>query len=270
MKKIQNIAKSLGLSIKNIIPYGNYMSKINVDSKLMSKKQKGKLILVTSVNPTPKGEGKTTVAIGLSQALHSWFTKSIVCLREPSLGPIFGSKGTATGGGKTTVEPSTDINLHFTGDMHAITSAHNLIASVIDNHISNGNELDLDIDNITWKRTLDINDASLRNIIVSGAKHSRASSFQITAASELMSIICLLRHNESTKIMQQLIQDIDNIIIGIDLKGRNITIKELGISHSVAVLLKDAIKPNLVQTSTGSPAIIHGGHLQILHMGVVR
>ncbi len=241
---ISLVAKKIGLSDNEIIKYGNYMAKV---TKIKEKKHQGKLILVTSTNPTPYGEGKTTLAIGLCDSLNKNGYKSIVALREPSLGPVFGTKGGATGGGVTQVAPMNEINLHFTGDFHAITSANNLIASIIDNHIYQGNELE--IKEVYFERCLDINDRSLREINTS----LRKDKFTITAASEIMAIFTL------AKDFQDLRCRLDNILVGKSKQGREIFLKDLSGTGAVLALLKDAFKPNLVQTLENNPALIHGG-----------
>lgn len=254
--KIKEVAKKLNLNDEEDLElYGNYKAKItDIARKKIQNNKDGKLILVTAVNPTPAGEGKTTTTIGLAQALNKLNKKVVVALREPSLGPCFGVKGGATGGGYSQVAPMEDINLHFTGDLHAITTANNLISALIDNHIHQGNELN--ITTIVWKRAMDLNDRALRNIIVGNGEQAgvlRNDSFLITVASEIMAILCLTENMEDLKIK------LAQIVIGYDKNNKAITLKELKAVGSVAVLLKDAIKPNLVQTLEGVPAIIHGG-----------
>lgn len=246
LKKISTIAKKIGAE-RNIVPYGDYMAKINFDN--IDSNKKGKLILVTSTNPTPYGEGKTTVSIGLDDALCSLGKKSIVALREPSLGPVFGIKGGACGGGYSQVAPMEDINLHFTGDIHAITTANNLISAAIDNHIYFGNKLNIDPNNICFKRCMDMNDRALREVTLS----NRKESFNITAASEIMSILCL------SKDFKDLKKRLANILIAYNKKNKPIFTKDLKLEGALATILKDAIKPNLVQTLEHNPAIIHGG-----------
>ncbi len=243
MKKIIDIANNL--NIKDIETYGNYKAKINYDYKNNNKN--GKLILVTSTNPTPFGEGKTTLSIGLSDSLNKLGKKSIAALREPSLGPVFGSKGGACGGGLAKVEPELDINLHFNGDFHAIESANNLICSIIDNHIYQGNELK--IDKVVFNRCLDINDRALRTINLS----NRIEHFNITPASEIMAILCL------SKDIYDLKNRISNIIVGYTKEEKKIYVKDLKCEDAVTILLKDAIKPNLVQSLYNNPVIMHGG-----------
>jgi formate--tetrahydrofolate ligase len=256
LERIDKIAKKLNIDEDDIECYGKYKAKIsnNVYKKLENKKD-GKLILVTAINPTPLGEGKTTVSIAIADGLSRIGKKSILALREPSLGPVFGIKGGATGGGYVQVAPMEDINLHFTGDIHAITSANNLLSSMIDNHIYFGNELD--IKKVTWKRCVDLNDRQLRKIEtgLSGEKNivPREDGFDISVASEIMAILCLAENMEDLK------EKLGNIIIGYNSKGEPVYAKNLNAQGAMAVLLKDAIKPNLVQTLEHTPAIIHGG-----------
>ena len=243
MMNILDIAKKLNIE-NNIEPYGRYKAKI-LDYK--SKPKKGKLILVTSINPTPQGEGKTTLSIGLNDSLNKIGENSIVVLREPSLGPVFGTKGGAIGGGKAVVRPENDIDLHFNGDFHAITSANNLLSAVIDNHIYQGNELK--IKTVIFKRCLDVNDRALRSIQL----NDRKETFVITTASEIMAIVCLAKDIHDLK------DKLDNIIVGYNDKDEPVFAKELKCTDAMTILLKDAIKPNLVQTGYNNPAIIHGG-----------
>ena len=250
---IMDVAKKIGIR-DYIIPYGKYKAKISIDD-IYDKNIKSKLILVTAINPTPMGEGKTTVSISLSDALNKLGKKSILALREPSLGPVFGIKGGAAGGGYAQVIPMEDINLHFNGDFHAITSANNLLCSLIDNHIYFGNELG--IDKVTFKRCLDLNDRQLRviNTGLSGESRivPRVDGFDITAASEIMAILCLSRNIDDLK------RRLGNIVIGYNKDGKEVTARDLKAEGAMAVLLHDAILPNLVQTLEGNPAIIHGG-----------
>lgn len=250
---IIDVAKKIGIC-DYIIPYGKYKAKISIDD-ICDKKIKSKLILVTAINPTPMGEGKTTVSISLSDALNKLGKKSILALREPSLGPVFGIKGGAAGGGYAQVIPMEDINLHFNGDFHAITSANNLLCSLIDNHIYFGNELG--IDKVTFKRCLDLNDRQLRviNTGLSGESRivPRVDGFDITVASEIMAILCLSRNIDDLK------RRLGNIVIGYNKDGKEVTARDLKAEGAMAVLLHDAILPNLVQTLEGNPAIIHGG-----------
>mgnify|MGYP005789024313 CR=1 FL=1 len=254
IKNINEIATSLGIS-EGIEPYGNYKAKIaNNAIKNLENKDKGKLVLITSINPTPLGEGKTTIAIGLADALRKIGKKSILALREPSLGPVFGIKGGATGGGYAQVAPMDEINLHFTGDIHAITTANNLLSALIDNHIYHGNELK--IKEVTWKRCLDMNDRALRCVEI-GLNDKKAlprkDGFDISVASEIMAIFCL------SKDLKDLKRRLGNIIIGYNESDKPITAKDLKADGAMLALLKEAFKPNLVQTLEHTPAIIHGG-----------
>lgn len=257
IKDIREIAKKLDLTEDDIELYGKYKAK--VDSSLLKKVNgnKAKLILTTAINPTPAGEGKTTTTIGVSDALSRLGKKTIVALREPSLGPVFGVKGGATGGGYAQVVPMEDINLHFTGDFHAIAAANNLLAALIDNHIHQGNSLNIDPRKITWKRAMDMNDRQLRNIIGGlGGKTNgvpREDGFDIAVASEVMAVLCLARD------LADLREKLGNIIIGYTYDDKPVTAKELEANGAMSVLLKDAIKPNLVQTLEGTPAFVHGG-----------
>lgn len=256
LKNITEIAKNIGIKEDEIEVYGKYKAKIsNEVSKRLKEKENGKLILVTAINPTPLGEGKTTVSIAIADALNKIGKKAILALREPSLGPVFGIKGGATGGGHAQVAPMEDINLHFTGDIHAITAANNLLSAMIDNHIYYGNQLG--IEKVVWKRCLDLNDRQLRrvNTGLSGEKNiiPREDAFDITVASEVMAILCLATDIEDLK------NRLGNIVIGYNHKNNPIFAKDLKAEGAMTVLLKDAIKPNLVQTLEHSPAIIHGG-----------
>ncbi|MGY0394437.1 formate--tetrahydrofolate ligase [Fusobacterium sp.] len=259
--KIQNImeiAKKIGLSEDSIEQYGKYKAKVNLEVlKELEAKKDGKLILVTAITPTPAGEGKSTVTVGLTQALNRLGKSSIAALREPSLGPVFGMKGGATGGGYSQVIPMEDINLHFTGDLHAIGVAHNLIAACIDNHINSGNALNIDLTKITWKRVVDMNDRALRNVVIGlGGKANgipRESSFQITVASEIMAALCLANS------LMDLKDKIKNMVFGYSRDGKALTVGELKIEGAVTALLKEALKPNLVQTLENTPVFIHGG-----------
>ncbi|MDE6474844.1 MAG: formate--tetrahydrofolate ligase [Clostridia bacterium] len=250
---ITEVAKKLDIQDDDLELYGKYKAKI---SKKPSPKTKN-LVLVTAINPTAFGEGKTTTSIGLADGMSKLGKKVCLALREPSLGPVFGIKGGATGGGMAQIAPMEDINLHFTGDMHAITTANNLISAILDNHLMQGNELDIDVDNIIWKRCMDMNDRALRYIEVGqgGAKNGvpRKDGFNITAASEIMAILCL------SKDMADLKLRLGNIIVAYDKKGNAVTAKDLGVVDAAAIVLKDALKPNLVQTLEGTPAIVHGG-----------
>lgn len=258
IQKITEIAKKIGVNEDELELYGNYKAKISneLQDRIKSNPD-GKLVLVTAINPTPAGEGKTTVTIGLGQALNRIGKKCIIALREPSLGPVMGIKGGATGGGYSQVVPMDDINLHFTGDMHALTSANNLISAVIDNHIYQGNELNFDLERITWKRAMDVNDRALRNITVGlGGKSNgvpRNDGFNITVASEIMAVLCLANDINDLKTR------VGEIIVGYDVSGVPIKVKQLKIEGAVAALLRDAIKPNLIQTLENTPCIMHGG-----------
>ena len=252
-RNIEDVASCLGIK-EDIELYGKYKAKISLDV-LSRNNNKSKLILVTAINPTPMGEGKTTVSITLSDAINKLGKKSVLALREPSLGPVFGVKGGAAGGGYAQIIPMEDLNLHFTGDFHAITSANNLLCSVIDNHIYQGNELG--IDKVIFKRCLDLNDRQLR-VINTGLSEEknivpRVDGFDITAASEIMAILCLSKDIDDLK------RRLGNIVIGYNKEGREISASDLKVEGAMTVLLKDAIKPNLVQTLEGNPAIIHGG-----------
>jgi len=258
MKKIYEIAAGLGIDEDDIEPYGHYKAKLSEDlySKLTCRKD-GKLILVTAINPTPAGEGKTTVSVGLSEAMNKIGKKAVLALREPSLGPVFGIKGGAAGGGYSQVVPMDDINLHFTGDMHAITAANNLLCAMIDNHMQQGNELKIDQRRIMFKRCLDMNDRALRNVIIGlGGKVNgvpREDGFNITVASEIMAILCLATDLSDLK------ERIGNILVAYNLSGEPIFAREIGACGAMTALLKDALKPNLVQTLENNPALIHGG-----------
>ena len=257
LRPIAAIAKTLGIAEEHIEPYGRYKAKLTPDALRNTHGKNGKLILVTAINPTPAGEGKTTTSVGLADALHLQGKKTVVALREPSLGPCFGMKGGAAGGGYAQVVPMEDINLHFTGDFHAITTAHNLLAALIDNHIFQGNALDLDVNRIVWKRVLDINDRALRHVVtgLGGRVHGipRESGFDITVASEMMAILCLADGLADMK------RRLGRILIGWTRGGRPVHADELGATGALTLLFKDAIKPNLVQTIEGTPALIHGG-----------
>ncbi len=258
MQPILEVGKSLGLTEDDLDLYGKYKAKISLDVLENRKdKEDGKLILVTAINPTPAGEGKSTVTIGLGQALCNLNKNAVIALREPSLGPVFGVKGGAAGGGYAQVVPMEDINLHFTGDMHAITTTNNLLAAAIDNHIHQGNELRIDSRRIIFKRVLDMNDRALRNIVVGmGGKANgflREDGFTITVASEIMAILCL------SKDLMDLKERFGRILVAYDLDGNPIYCKDLKVQGAMAMLMKDAIKPNLVQTLDNTPAIIHGG-----------
>lgn len=255
MKPIREIASSIGLEEEQIEFYGKYKAKIDVNR--ISKEKKGKLVLVTAMSPTPAGEGKSTVTIGLADAFTKLGKKSIIALREPSLGPVMGIKGGACGGGYAQVVPMEEINLHFTGDMHALTCTTNALAAFIDNHIYQGNELQIDSRRIIWKRAVDLNDRSLRQVIVGlgGPIQGvpREDGFDITVASEMMAILCLATDLNNLK------QRLENIVIGYTFEKVPVTVKDLNVQGALTLLLKDALKPNLVQTLEHTPAIVHGG-----------
>lgn len=258
MLPIIKVAEKMGLTEDDIDLYGKYKSKISLDVlKRNENKKNGKLILVTAINPTPAGEGKSTVTIGLGQALCKQGKNAVIALREPSLGPVFGVKGGAAGGGYAQVVPMEDINLHFTGDMHAITAANNLLSAAIDNHIHQGNDLGIDSRRITFRRVMDMNDRALRNIVVGlGGKPNgfvREDGFMITVASEIMAILCL------SEDLMDLKERMGKILVAYDLQSNPIYCSDLKINGAMALLMKDAIKPNLVQTLDNTPAIIHGG-----------
>lgn len=258
MEPIVEVAKRIGLHEDEIEQYGKYKAKISFDAiHRLEKEKDGKLILVTAITPTPAGEGKSTVSIGLTQGLNKIGKKSVVALREPSLGPVFGVKGGAAGGGYSQVVPMEDINLHFTGDLHAMTTANNLLAALIDNHIHQGNKLRIDSRQIIWKRVLDMNDRSLRNIVIGlGGKacgFTREDHFMITVASEVMAALCLASDLEDLK------DRLAKMVVAYDLDGGVVTAGDLNAQGAMAMLLKDAIKPNLVQTLEHTPALIHGG-----------
>ena len=256
MMPISQIAKKIGIDEDYLEYYGKYKAKINLDILEKDKNSKeGKLVLVTAISPTPLGEGKSTTTIGLVDALNKLNVKTIGALREPSLGPVFGVKGGAAGGGYAQMNPMDELNLHFTGDIHAITSANNLISACIDNHIFQGNELNINPNRITWQRCLDLNDRALREvkIIVDKEKNERVDRFNISVASEIMAIFCL------AKDINDLRNRIDSLIIGYNYDGNEVTVKDLGITGSVLVLLKEAIKPNIIQTLENNPVIVHGG-----------
>jgi formate--tetrahydrofolate ligase len=255
LQPIARIAEGLGLNEDAFEPYGRYKAKLDLHS--LPKEARGKLILVTAINPTPAGEGKTTTSVGLADALNRAGRKTMLCLREPSLGPCFGMKGGAAGGGRAQVGPMDDINLHFTGDFHAITSAHNLLAAMIDNHIYWGNALGIDVRRVVWRRVIDMNDRALRDIVQSlgGATNGfpRQSGFDITVASEVMAILCLSRDTDDMR------ERLGRIVVAYTRDQRPITAHELKADGAMAALLAQAIKPNLVQTLEGNPAMMHGG-----------
>ena len=258
MKPISEIAKKVGLQEDDLELYGKYKAKISLSAiNRLENNPDGKLILVTAINPTPAGEGKTTTMIGLSQALNKLGKKSVVAMREPSLGPCFGIKGGAAGGGYAQVVPMEDINLHFTGDIHAITAANNLIAAMLDNSIHQGNPLNIDVRNIVWKRVVDLNDRALRNIVCGlGGKVNgvpREDGFDISVASEVMAILCLATSLDDLK------ERAGRMIVAYDYDGNPVTVNDIEATGAVTLLLKDAIKPNLVQTLDHTPVFVHGG-----------
>jgi len=258
LKPIEEIAESLNISKDELEFYGKYKAKISDEYiEKISNNPNGKLILVTAINPTPAGEGKTTTTVGLGQAFGKLGKKAIIALREPSLGPCFGIKGGAAGGGNAQVVPMEDLNLHFTGDFHAITSANNLLAALLDNHIQQGNELNIDTRQVVWKRCLDMNDRVLRNVVVGlGNKLDgvvREDHFVITVASEIMAILCLATDMEDLK------DRLSKIVVAYNYNGEPVTAKDLNAVGSMAALLKDALKPNLIQTLEHTPALVHGG-----------
>ena len=258
LEPITAIANQVGLTDDDLELYGKYKAKISFDAiKRLSKNEDGKLVLVTAITPTPAGEGKTLTTIGLAQALNYLGHKAVVALREPSLGPVFGIKGGAAGGGYSQVLPMEDINLHFTGDMHAITAANNLLAAAIDNHVHQGNALRIDVRRVIWKRVMDMNDRALRNIVVGmGGKvcgFPREDHFMITVASEIMAALCLASD------LMDLKKRMGDITVAYDLDGNLVTARQLGVEGAMAILMKDAIKPNLVQTIEHTPALVHGG-----------
>ncbi|HJV17297.1 MAG TPA: formate--tetrahydrofolate ligase [Bacillales bacterium] len=255
---IVEVAEYLGIDEHEIEPYGRYKAKVSLDVlKKLEDKPNGKLVLVTAINPTPAGEGKTTINVGLSMGLNKVGKKAVTALREPSLGPVFGMKGGAAGGGYAQVVPMEDINLHFTGDFHAITSAHNLLAALLDNHIHQGNALNIDPKKIIWKRVLDMNDRTLRNVIIGlggkGDGFVRQAGFDITVASEIMAILCLATSLTDLK------DRLSRMIVAYRADGTAVTAGDLNATGAMALLLKDAIMPNLVQTVENTPAFIHGG-----------
>ena len=258
MLPISEIAKNIGIEEEELEYYGKYKAKVTDDIyKRLANKPDGKLVLVTAINPTPAGEGKTTTSVGLGQAMEKIGKKAVIALREPSLGPVFGIKGGAAGGGYAQVVPMEDINLHFTGDMHAITAANNLLCAMLDNHLQQGNTLGIDQRRILFKRCMDMNDRALRNIVVGlGGKPNgipREDGFQITVASEIMAILCL------SKDLMDLKQRLGNILIAYKFDGSPVYARDLKAEGAMTVLLKDALKPNLVQTLENTPAIMHGG-----------
>ena len=259
LRPIRDVAaETLGIEERHLVPYGHYKAKVDLSYLTsLADRPLGRLVLVTALSPTPPGEGKTTTTVGLTDALHGLGHRTVACLREPSMGPVFGMKGGAAGGGYSQVVPMTDINLHFTGDFAAIAAANNLLAALIDNHVHHGNELDIDVRSITWKRVLDMNDRALRQIAVALGGHAngfpREDGFDIVVASELMAIFCL------TESWSDLKQRIGDIVIGWSRTMTPITARDLGADGAMAALLRDALAPNLVQTLGGAPAFVHGG-----------
>lgn len=258
LKPIQEIAETIGLSEDSLELYGKYKAKIDFPTlQSLEAQPEGKLILVTSINPTPAGEGKSTVTIGLGDALNQINKKTVIALREPSLGPVMGIKGGATGGGYAQVLPMEEINLHFTGDMHAITTANNALAALLDNHLQQGNELKIDSRRVIWKRAVDLNDRALRQVVVGlGGPFQgvpREDGFDITVASEIMAILCLAQNLTDLK------ERLSRIIVAYNDQREPVTVKDLNVADALTLLLKDALKPNLVQTIEGTPAFVHGG-----------
>lgn len=257
MLPIETIAEKLGITDNDLEHYGKYKAKVTLTGEAIESKEKGKLILVTAINPTPAGEGKTTTSVGLGDALQKIGKKAAIALREPSLGPVFGLKGGAAGGGHAQVVPMEDLNLHFTGDIHAIGAANNLIAAMVDNHIYQGNELGIDPRRVTWRRAIDMNDRQLRSLISGIGAHAngmpREDGFDITVASEIMAVLCLSNSIDEMK------QKLRNCLVGYTFANEPITVGDLKAEGAVAVLLKDALKPNLVQTLEHTPVFIHGG-----------
>ena len=254
LEAISDVAKTLNIAAEDLIPYGHTIAKLSTNClNKLQKNTNGKLILVTAISPTPAGEGKTTTTIGLADALNKVRKKAIVCIREPSLGPIFGMKGGATGGGRSQVVPMENINLHFTGDFHAITAANNLLAALIDNHIHHGNALQIDVHRISWKPCLDMNDRALRHITLHHQYGDKTSGFDITVASEVMAIFCLAEDLDDLKMR------LSNIQVAINMAGEPVLASDLQAQGAMTALLKDAFQPNLVQTLEHAPALIHGG-----------
>ena len=251
-------AETLGIAERHLVPYGHFKAKVELPYLAsLVERPLGRLVLVTALSPTPPGEGKTTTTVGLTDALHGLGLRTVACLREPSMGPVFGMKGGAAGGGYSQVVPMTDINLHFTGDFAAIAAANNLLAALIDNHVHHGNELDIDVRSVTWKRVMDMNDRSLREVVVALGGHvngyPREDGFDIVVASELMAIFCL------TESWSDLKRRIGDIVIGYSRASKPVTARDLGAAGAMAAVLRDALAPNLVQTLEGAPAFVHGG-----------
>ena len=259
---IKDVAAKVGITEDELEMYGKYKAKLSDELiHRVENNEDGKLVLITAINPTPAGEGKTTISLGLTEALCKKGINAIAALREPSLGPCFGIKGGAAGGGYAQAVPMEDLNLHFTGDFHAITSANNLLAAMLDNHIHQGNALGIDTKRVVWKRCMDMNDRTLRNIVIGlGDKPNgvvREDHFIITVASEIMAILCLAND------MKDLKERLSNIIVAYNYAGDPVTAKDLKATGAMAALLKDAIKPNMIQTLEGTPVLVHGGHLRI-------
>lgn len=256
LKPIGEIAKKVGIPHDALEPYGHYKGKVDI-TKLQHLKEKGKVVLVTALSPTPAGEGKSTVTVGLADAFNQLKQNVMVALREPSLGPVFGMKGGATGGGYAQVLPMEEINLHFNGDLHAITTANNALSAFIDNHIYQGNELNIDSRRVTWKRVLDMNDRELRQVVVGLGGPTRGvpreDGFDITVASEIMAVFCLSNDIKDLK------ENLANITIGYTVDKKPVTVRDLKVEGALTLILKDAIKPNIVQTIEGTPALVHGG-----------
>ncbi|NQW04426.1 MAG: formate--tetrahydrofolate ligase [Acidobacteria bacterium] len=258
MKRATEVAATLGIAEEHLEPYGHYKAKIGLDYiESLKDRPDGKLILVTAISPTPAGEGKTTTTVGLGDALNRLGKKTVICLREPSLGPVFGMKGGAAGGGRSQIVPMEDINLHFTGDFSAIALANNLLAALLDNHIHHGNALDIDVRRIQWKRVVDMNDRALRQVVVSlggtGNGYPREDGFDIVVASEVMAIFCLATSLHDLK------ERIGNIVVGYTREQKPVCARDLKAHGAMTVLLRDALKPNLVQTLENNPAFVHGG-----------
>lgn len=254
LKPISDVAKKLDITAEDLIPYGHYMAKLSPACiAKVQNRPNGKLVLVTAISPTPAGEGKTTTTIGLADALNHLGEKAVVCIREPSLGPVFGLKGGATGGGYAQVVPMENINLHFTGDFHAITAANNLLAALVDNHIHQGNQLDIDVKSISWRRCMDMNDRALRRATLHQQRHETETGFDITVASEVMAIFCLAENLEDLKVR------LGEIQVAKNMAGEPILARTLLAHGAMTALLKDAFQPNIVQTLEHTPAIIHGG-----------
>jgi formate--tetrahydrofolate ligase len=254
LKPIQHVATSIGFASEDLIPYGHHIAKLSYAGlKKLNNKPNGKLILVTAISPTPAGEGKTTTTVGLTDALNHIGKQAMVCIREPSLGPVFGMKGGATGGGYAQVVPMENINLHFTGDFHAISAANNLLAALIDNHIHHGNALNIDTQAVTWRRCMDMNDRALRKIHLNQLRHETDTGFDITVASEVMAVFCLAENLNDLKTR------LGNMQVATSKEGKAVYASDIKAEGAMTALLKDAFQPNLVQTIEGNPAMIHGG-----------